>query len=63
MGALPNGLSPVPQKMMVHSVIGLVEVDRGGIQRALGTASGINRVAQGKELVDRRLSGPVAGLD
>ena len=49
-GAHPNGLQPVPQKMMLDSVIGLLEVHEAGIQRAPRDASCINEVAQGDEI-------------
>ena len=33
-GAHPNGLQFVPEKMMLDSIIGLLEVHKAGIQRA-----------------------------
>ena len=33
-GAHPNGLQFVPQKMILDSIIGLLEVHKAGIQRA-----------------------------
>ena len=62
-GAPPNGLQFVPQKMMLDSVIGLLEVHKAGIQRAPRDASCIDEMAQGEEVMDWRLSGPEACLD
>ena len=59
-GAHPNGLQSVPQKMMLDSVIGLLEVHKAGIQRAPQDASCIDEMAQGEEVMDWRLSGPEA---
>ena len=54
----PNGLQLVLEKMMLDSVIGLLEVHKAGIRGALGDASCVNKMAQGKEVMDRRLPGP-----
>ena len=56
LGAHINGL--VPQKMMLGSVVSLLEYTKAGMKRALGDAGCVNEVAQGKEVMDRRLPGP-----
>ena len=58
-GAHPNGLQLVPQKVMLDSVIDLLEVHKAGIQWALGNASCVDdhEVAQAfEEVMNWRLS-------
>ena len=51
MGPHPNKFQPIPQKVMLDRVIGLLEVHKAGVQRALQDASCIDEVAQGKEVI------------
>ena len=61
-GADPNGLQLLPDKVMLDSVIGFLGVHKRGIRGAFEDASYVNEMAQGKQAMDGRLHGPEACL-